>query len=566
MKNLFILFFIFPFFTLAQTKNHYKIYDKASQFSKQKDFEKAKTLCLKLIKNTSGWDDPHLLLSSIYEKEGDVEQAVIYLLNVYSIDRIQDYQGIKKIGSLYYEYGFYQEALFYLEKSSDNYLKLDPTNQSHKQLCRFKNKFTNRWIVKDIKVIISHCNFALNAIRNPVDFNPMNMGSNINSSFAEYLPAISTKGDLLIVTRRIEEEGGDNEDFFVSSRRKDSTWSKLISLGRPFNSPLNEGALAYSADKNLVIYTACNRRDGFGSCDLYFSSSDFSWKEVLNVGSNINSKHWESQACFSPDGKYLYFVSNRPGGYGGRDIWVSEISDKGFGKAYNLGPKINTKYDEMSPFIHADNLTFYFASNGHIGMGDYDLFVSRREDTQKFWQKPKNLGYPINTYLIENSLIVSSNGRTAYYASDKSGFGKEDIFSFELPNNIRANEVSEFELDIITRKAGEEIILKNVHFSHNSFVIDEKSFKELDNLLVYLDKNPSIKILIEGHTDNIGNPAHNKLLSENRAKAVYNYLIDNQIESNRLSYQGHGESSPIYENSTQEGRAKNRRTSFIVIQ
>ena len=213
-----------------------------------------------------------------------------------------------------------------------------------------------------------------------------------------------SKGDLLIVTRRIEEKGGDNEDFFVSSRREDSTWSKLISLGKPFNSSLNEGALAYSADKNTVIYTACNRRDGFGSCDLYFSSSDLSWKEVLNAGVNINSKHWESQACFSPDGKYLYFVSNRPGGYGGRDIWVSEISEKGFGKAYNLGPNINTKYDEMSPFIHADNLTLYFASNGHIGMGDYDLFVSRRVNTQKDWQEPKNLGYPINTYLIENSL------------------------------------------------------------------------------------------------------------------------------------------------------------------
>ena len=253
----------------------------------------------------------------------------------------------------------------------------------------------------------------------------------------------------------------------------------------------------------------------------------------------------------------MYFISNRSGGYGKEDVWRSEITKKGFMPAENLGSSINTNQVEMSPFLHPDNLTLYFASDGHIGMGDDDLFVSRRVNAQEDWDIPENMGYPINTQNSENSLIVSSDGKTAYYTSDISGFGKEDIFQFELPENLQAEPLADLELDIITNKAGEEVILKNVTFESNSFALEESSFAELDKLIAYLQKNPNLQIEIQGHTDNVGNETDNQILSQQRAKVVFEYLSA-KLE-NKLTYKGFGESQPLAEDND-----KNRRTSFVI--
>ena len=202
-----------------------------------------------------------------------------------------------------------------------------------------------------------------------------------------------------------------------------------------FNTEYNEGAITVSADGSMYVYTACDRVNSIGGCDLYIRqySDENGWTKEYNLGTNVNSKMWESQACFSPDGKYLYFISSRNGGEGQEDIWRSEITKEGFLKAENLGSSINTSKSEMSPFLHPDNLTLYFASEGHVGMGSDDLFLSRRTKTDEQWNTPKNMGFPINTHNSENSLIVASDGKTAYYTSDKSGYGQEDIFVFELP-------------------------------------------------------------------------------------------------------------------------------------
>jgi len=271
----------------------------------------------------------------------------------------------------------------------------------------------------------------------------------------------------------------------------------------------------------------------------------------------VNSKNWDTQASFSPDGKYLYFISNRRGGFGQDDIWRSEITTSGFLKSENLGSKINTKYNEMSPFLHPDNLTLYFASNGHVGMGDYDIYVSRRETAIQFWKTPKNIGYPINTHNTENSLIVNSNGKTAYYSSNKSGFGLEDIFVFDLPKSMQAGKMSALEIDIITQKVGEEVVLKNVIFASNSFALEKSSFIELDKLIIYLKKNPNLKIEIQGHTDDVGNERENQILSEQRANVVFEYLSSKV--NNTLLHKGFGESLPI-----SKDKEKNRRTSFII--
>ncbi|MBT5750552.1 MAG: OmpA family protein [Flavobacteriales bacterium] len=395
----------------------------------------------------------------------------------------------------------------------------------------------------------------MDAIHKPVAFSPENLGEQINTEMEEYLPALSIEGNTLVFTKRIvEKDYAPQEDFYISTRNEQGIWQEAIPYPGAINTAKNEGAFSFSADKEIVVYTACNRDDGLGRCDLYLMLNNTNY----NAGKSINTKYWESQGCFSPDGKYLYFVSNRPGGYGGKDIWRSEITRKGFMSAENLGDAINTKYDEMSPFVHPDNLTFYFASDGQTGFGDYDLFVSRRSNTAQEWNLPENMGYPINTHNSENSLIVSSDGKTAYYTSDVSGFGKEDIFQFELPENLQAEPLADLELDIIINKTGDEVILKNVSFSSNSYTLEESSFAELDKLITYLQKNPNLQIEIQGHTDDIGNEIENQILSEQRANVVFEYL--SAKVNNTLRHKGFGESQPLGNN-----RKINRRTSFVII-
>ena len=245
----------------------------------------------------------------------------------------------------------------------------------------------------------------------------------------------------------------------------------------------------------------------------------------------------------------------------------SNITKNGFSKAYNAGPIINTDKDEMSPFIHSDNLNLYFSSKGHVGMGNYDLFVSKRKNIYSDWEKPNNLGYPINDHKSQNSLVVSSDGKTAYFNSSFEGFGSDDIFYFKLPENVQAKQLNNIELDIIISKPGEEIVLNNVQFSNNSYELNEMSKNELDKLSNYLIKY-NINIQIEGHTDSNGDSALNLILSENRAKSTAQYVISKGIDENRISGVGKGENEPVIECSgscSNEDHRTNRRSEFIIL-
>jgi len=539
MRTLVLILFLLPSISFAQTKD-YKTYDKAVKYNNEGNIEKAIKYANKALKNNAYWRKPNLLLASIYVNNNQIELAADYLLKVYDATNPEDVMGIEQIAKLYYSNSYYENALYYFKAAQQ--LNADV-------------------LERKTALFINNCIFSMDAIRQPVAFNPENLGENINTEMEEYLPALSIDGNTLVFTKRIAEKGYvPQEDFYISTRNEEGDWQEAMAYPGAINTARNEGAFSFSADKEIVVYTACNRDDGQGRCDLYLMLNNTTY----NAGEIINTKHWESQGCFSPDGKYLYFVSNRPGGYGGKDIWRSEITQKGFLPAENLGDTINTQYDEMSPFLHPDNLTLYFASDGHVGMGDDDLFVSRRANSQKEWGIPKNMGYPINTHNSENSLIVASNGKTAYYTSDVSGFGKEDIFQFDLPEHLQAELLEELELEIITQQAGEEVVLKNVSFTSNSYELEETSFIELNKLISYLKKNPKLQIEIQGHTDDVGDEIDNQILSEKRAKVVFEYL-SNKVE-NTLSYKGFGEMKPLVPNETTNGRMINRRTSFVIIQ
>jgi flagellar motor protein MotB len=315
------------------------------------------------------------------------------------------------------------------------------------------------------------------AMANPVPFDPRNLGDSVNSPHAEYLPSLSLDDSLLIITRRL---GGTNEDFYVSRRRPDGSWGQALNLGPPVNTPLNEGAQHLSADGRTLLFTMCNQPDGLGSCDLYESTyvPGKGWSAARNLGEPVNSPHWDSQPCLSADGLSLYFSSNRPGGQGERDLWMSRRSAllPGAGAAggagvagasprfgpwsapVNLGPVINTKGLDQAPFLHPDGSTLYFTSEGHGSLGGTDLFLSRLGPDGQ-WQQPENLGYPINTADNEGSLSVSANGRSAWYASDRTDSrGLLDIYAFELPESLRAAPVTYLRARVRDAETGQPLM------------------------------------------------------------------------------------------------------------
>lgn len=547
MRITLLILCLIPSLLMGQNpKKAQRAYAKAVEYYQQNEDKKAKNLAQQSIRQDAAFLKPYLLLGQLSENEKKLDEAVAFYLKGLADNDPKNAWGYWKIGLLAFKQAKYQQAQGHLA----HFLSFE--KQAEKRILSAQS-------------LLANCGFALQAMQNPVPFQPQNMGPAVNGKWEEYLPSISANGQFFVFTRRgPHQEKIVSEDFYASTFSKEGEWSLAQSLGPSLNTFGNEGAQSLSSDGNILFFTACDREDGYGRCDIYVSFlSKEGWSPAQNIGPSINSSHWESQPSISPDGKELYFVSNRPGGKGKMDIWKSTLTEGGsFAEPINLGKNINTQEDEMSPFIHMDNQTLYFASKGHVGMGDFDLFLSRREVPSAAWQAPQNLGYPINTHEVENSLIVASDGQTAYFASDHSGFGQEDIFYFDLPLEIRPVMVEGIELDIISQKSGDEIVLDNVQFAHNSFELDSSSFEELNKLIGYLQKHPEVNILIEGHTDDVGAAQANQLLSENRAKAVYLYLLDAAINSSRLSYKGYGESKPLRANDSEEGRAKNRRTSF----
>lgn len=292
------------------------------------------------------------------------------------------------------------------------------------------------------------CDNAIQLVMHPVDFNPVNVGSGINNAFDQYWPSLSLDGNSMIYTTllvdslRVNRIGqyARQEDFFISYK-DEKGWQHGTPIGPPLNTPGNEGAHKLSVDGRTIVFTGCNRPDGFGNCDIYIAFKDENtWSVPVNMGRMINTPFSEKQPCLSPDGRYLYFSSNRSGGKGGMDIWVSEILDGYWSVPMNLGDSINTKKDEVSPFIHPDNSTFYFSSNGHPGLGMKDIFYTSK-DSSKTWLGAKNLGYPINTHHDEIGLVVDAPGTKAYYSTN-SGSESTNIFEFSMPEEARPNAVS----------------------------------------------------------------------------------------------------------------------------
>ena len=359
-----------------------------------------------------------------------------------------------KLAEIYYKKKDFSSSLFYIDKAIDI-----NANESFMPLCNLANQMNdnkddafaltimNRFSVSTIdaeKMKIVSENQLKYTLINQVNTDPIagvnfeNLGDSINSKENEYLPSLSLDGKTLVFTRNV----GGNEDFFVSLFDTIQNWRKAQNMGYPPNSGLPDGAAKLSADGYYLFYTRCDLRspNGYegGGCDIVFSyQEDSAWSEPQKFGLTINTPGYEGQPCLSSDNKDMYFVSDREGGYGGKDIWVSHFTNYFWSKPENLGPNINSSKDETAPFIHPDNVSFYFSSNGQIGLGDNDLFLSRRNNDGS-WKKPINLGAPINTKGFDGSIVVNAKGTKGYCASNrKDSKGGLDLYSFDLYPAIR---------------------------------------------------------------------------------------------------------------------------------
>jgi len=433
---------------------------------------------------------------------------------------------------------------------------------------------------------MDQCRFGIEAMRHPTDMTPINLGENINSQWDEYHPTLTGNSrEMLFTVRRPRDEHTvcahcKTEEDIYSSLQHNGAWQPRTRLGAPINTGHNEGAQSISPDGNFLFFTICNAEFGYGSCDIYWSKREGdTWSEPKNCGPKVNTRYWESQPSIAADGKTIYFTSNRPGGFGGMDIWKTEMISEGvFSDPENLGDVINTPFEEISPFIHFDQRTLYFSSDGHLGMGGRDLFYSKLQFDGE-WGTPVNLGYPINTFRDESGIFINAQGNLAYFASNRpGGFGGLDIYYFELDESLRpepvlfTEEIPENQdttsilMDALaTLVTGETFILPNIFFEFAQSSLLPDSYTELQRLLDFLIKNETVKIEISGHTDDQGSESYNQKLSMERAQTVYRYLINNGIDPSRLSYKGYGKGHPIAPNDTEENRAKNRRTEILIL-
>jgi outer membrane protein OmpA-like peptidoglycan-associated protein/Tol biopolymer transport system component len=637
----------------SYNKKAIKLYEKAivcyrdiSPLNGKGNLNGAEEYLLKSLLKDSTFSEAYLLLSQVKVDKGDINSAIFYKEKMMTVN--------PKIPLIEYFYlaGMHM-AIGSYEKCLENALRYQNSPLSDERLTGRINK------------MIENCQFAIEAIKNPTDFNPINLGGSINTELPEYFPSITADDSTLMFTRRVNDisaTGGKQEDIFVTKRNSNNNWSKSYLVSNAINSEYNEGAPTFSSDGQYIIFVGCETgakgdyqyggdRIGYGSCDLFYSQNNGSnWSKPVNLGPKINSKHWETQPSFASDGKTLYFIrgmnyDRQRRNPNNQDIYVTEILENGqWSTPRKLSSKINTPYREESVQIHPDGKTLYFASNGHPGMGGLDIYMSRKLEDDS-WSKPINLGFPVNTFLNENSILISPKGDLGYFSSDREGgFGDLDLYSFILSDKFKPQPITylkgriidaetklpltaSFQLSDLEKENvisqmqskpgnGEFLItvpksidfalhaekegymfysrniyrdnlslskdgfliielekvkpgtfvLENIFFEKNKSSLKKSSYVELNKVLKLLQFNPHLKIQISGHTDSDGDDDFNFELSINRAKSVVNWLIQNNINKDRLSFKGYGETKPIEENNSFANKAKNRRTELTIIE
>ncbi len=466
-----------------------RLYHEGLTYYDYNNFEKAETVFNQALVLDKRFYEVHMMLGEINTKRRNYEEAARNYNNALSIDSTAYRPVFFNLANAEFMAGDYSNALSHYK----TYLRQPGISEKNKPLA-LRN--------------IRNCEFAIEAVKKPVLFNPESVGPGINTDDDEYWPSITADGQTLMFTRQLNAgsqrpgSGGGQEDFYISYLT-DGSWSKAVNVGEPLNTRANEGAQTLSSNGSYMYFTSCERPGGMGSCDIYFSAfTDGKWSVPRNLGWPVNTTSWESTPSISADGNFLIFTSNRKGGFGGKDLWFSILTAKGtWAPPVNMGSSVNSDADEMSPFIHFDGRTLYFASNGLPGMGGFDIYMTRMNNDSS-WSEPKNLGYPINTSSDETGLIIDSEGLRAYFSSKRNNTNGKDVFSFNLDESVRPDPVSYLKGKVTDKETGK--LLKAdyelINLSTNKVIINSTTDGN-GNFLVCLPSgyNYGINVTKEGY-------------------------------------------------------------------
>jgi outer membrane protein OmpA-like peptidoglycan-associated protein len=532
------------------------------------------------------------------------------------------------LGISYLQKGHYQQAEKYLR----GYVRLSPNRQSQAH--------------RSVERYLRQCRFAQQQPSLLGNFTHQALPEPLNKALSQTYPVLTADLQTLIFTKN----NGD-EDLVVSEKQPQG-WTPPKSLSDKINTNFSEGTCTISADGRTLIFTACHRKTNFGKCDLYLSRKvGRAWSAPVNLGPTINASTWQSQPSLSADGTRLYFSSDRVGGVGGKDIWMttSHTGDV-WSNPVNLGPTINTEFDEISPFIHANGVTLFFASDGWPSVGGFDMFVSK--NTQQIWSNPQNLGFPLNDFADQMGFFITPDCQQAFYSYHKRGSYSEShslisalcqfplsdtlkqlcppmqyvkgrildahsrqplgasirlnaskaghqpfvyqsddstgVFLFVMPQAQAAQieiqragyltrqiglaqwpiatlQNGEWEVSLLPLTNTSSIILGSTFFEKGSTNLSSNQSQSLEQLAEYLRQNLHVKLLIEGHTDDVGTAEFNHRLSVQRAEAVKNYLFQKGIEKERLTTKGYGKTQPLTSENSETARQKNRRVECKLI-
>ena len=524
--------------------------------------------------------------------------------------------------------------------------------------------------IKDVEAVLPEVRFYVDFYENPVPYDPQPL-KHINTPADEYLPMLSPDNDLLFFTRQSKEKAkGDlyarEVERFMQAVKDPSTqeFTNPQPLPPPFNVGDNYGGVSLSLNNREMFVTVCKTVSAnYKNCDIYVTRFErhkdekghitYKWSGLENLGDAVNTPDgWEAQPTLSADGNTLYFATIREGttpdkeGNPTIDIYYTERKSGGlWSPAQPLGGQINSAGNDKSPFLHVDSRTMYFASNGRVGAGGYDIYFSKQDDKGN-WSDPQNIGYPINSPQDEHGLVVSTDGKHAYFASSNIAAARGlDLFTFEMPEKAKpekvlivkgdvtdaqgevipdarielkyteskkienvevnrhdgsysavlnlyrqedivmsvksdsaavafntrvftladtASAVRDLSLEIAKLQQGKTYRMNDIRFATASSDIDEASKRVLDEFADYLKENPRMRILIEGHTDNIGDAYANLVLSKDRAFEVFGYLQRVGVDPSRMRFEGYGQTRPVAPNDSEKNRALNRRTEFKI--
>lgn len=410
----------------TRNKKAIELYNEADNFRVRGQYDQAIKLLKLAIEKDKKFEEAYYRLGTTYRSAGDRKASnssfeLGLALTNYPIKQ-KVYYG--SIGDNYLRSGQYEKAKVNFEK----FLSIEKTDKTK---------------IDQVSLWKSQADYGLAHQNENVGYRIRPLSDTVNLYPMQYFPAISADGQELIFTVRYGPAHDDNEDIFIS-RMANGKWLPPVSLSPVINTEYREGACSISADGRHLIFTICGPR----GCDLFESKKEGDvWKRPVNLGPNVNSAAWEAQPSLSADGNELYFVSDRKGGVGGYDIWYSKKDSLGrWKKATNLGKPVNTKFDEIAPYIHVNNRNLYFASTGFPGFGGFDIYVSEKDQQ---WQEPKNLGAPLNDFEDQYSLIVTSDGANAFYSREE-GRMKSKIYQSSIPKERQVHSRGNLVKGIVT--------------------------------------------------------------------------------------------------------------------